>query len=267
VTEGVDYADSRPDPACLRRNGKVFAARYVGGRLSKRITKVEADRLLHAGIKIVTVWEGTAGEMARGRAAGVSAGLAARSQASAAGMPVNRPIYFALDVDPASLSRAQRDNCGAYLDGAATVIGRQNVGLYAGFSMIEALCPHTAPWGWQTVGWSQGRWSAKAHLQQYRIEVSMCGGIVDLDRATRADYGQWPYTATRGVVNDMAFMVAGPSGATLLVTGNAAVLVVSQQMVTNHSRAGIPLVHCDANQFSRYEKLRVDTAGVRQTEV
>jgi hypothetical protein len=266
MTEGVDYADSRPDPTCLRRSGKEFAARYVGGRLSKRISKSEADGLIHAGLKIVTVWEGNAGEMTNGRAAGVAAARAARSQSAAAGMPIDRPVYFALDVDPALLSAAERGRVGPFLDGAASVIGRQNVGLYGAFSMIEALCPQTAPWGWQTLAWSHGRWSAKAHIQQYRIEVSMCGGVVDLDRTTRADYGQWPFRS-RGVVNDMAFMVAGPSGAVLLVTGNAALLVHSIQMVNNHTRAGIPTVHCDDDQFNRYEKLRVDLPGVKQTEV
>ena len=266
MTEGVDYSDSRPDPTCLRRNGKEFVARYVGGRVSKRISKPEADALVHAGLKVVTCWEGSAGEMARGRSAGITAAQAARSQAGAAGMPVDRPVYFALDVDPALLSRSELDNCGPYLDGAASVIGRENVGLYGAFSAIESLCPHAAPWGWQTIAWSHGQWSPKAHIQQYRIEVGMCGGTVDLDRTSHADYGQWPF-ASRGVVNDMAFMVAGPSGAVLLVTGNAALLVTSPQMVANHNRAGIPTVHCDTGQFHKYEKLRIDLPGVHQTEV
>jgi hypothetical protein len=266
MTEGVDYADSRPDPACLRRNGKAFVGRYVGGRQSKRITKAEADALKHAGLKIVTIYEGDAGEMIRGRAAGVTAAQAARSQAAAAGMPSNRPIYFALDVDPALLTAAQRDQVGPYLDGAASVIGRDNVGLYANFSMIERLCPTHAPWGWQTIAWSQGRWSSKAHLQQYTIERSLCGGAVDLNRTSRVDYGQWPYP-TSGVVRDMAFMVSNPKGAHLLVTGNAAVLVTSSQMVTNHRNAGIPVIKCDDNQFNRYVKMRIDVDSVHQTEV
>ena len=64
----------------------------------------------------------------------------------------------------------------------------------------------------------------------------------------------------------MAHMVSGPSGAVLLVTGNASLLVTSAAMVTAHTKAGIPLVHCDDNQFRRYEKLRIDVAGVEQTE-
>lgn len=58
----------------------------------------------------------------------------------------------------------------------------------------------------------------------------------------------------------MAFMVRkASSGAVLLVTGNAAVLVTSQAMLTNHRAAGIPgPVECDDNQFSRYQAMRID---------
>lgn len=65
----------------------------------------------------------------------------------------------------------------------------------------------------------------------------------------------------------MAFMVNNPAGSTLLVTGNAALLVTSAAMAAAHTHAGIPTVHCDDKQFDRYEKLRVDVAGVTQTEV
>lgn len=72
---------------------------------------------------------------------------------------------------------------------------------------------------------------------------------------------------SRGVVQDMAFMVNNPKGAHLLVTGNAAVLVTSMEMVSNHRNAGIPVVKCDDNQFGRYQKMRIDVAGVTQEEV
>lgn len=67
---------------------------------------------------------------------------------------------------------------------------------------------------------------------------------------------------------DMAFMARKSSkGAVLCVTGNAAVLVTSMAMFENHKKAGIPVVECDDNQFSRYEKMRVDVGSVTQTEV
>lgn len=277
--EGVDYSGSRPDLRCLEAEGKTFVVRYVSvGPHSKNMTKAEVDALIAAGISVVTVYEESAGEMLDGFESGRTAARRARRMAADAGMPDNRPIYFALDIDPNPLSGAEIAACRRFLDGAANEIGRDNVGVYAGFRGIELLCPDSAPWGWQTFAWSKNhdtgqiRWSAKAQLQQYRNGQKLCADIahpgkkavVDFDRSTADDFGQWPFdgalkTATTGMVRDMAFMVRkSSSGAVLLVTGNSSLLVTSNAMLANHTGAGIPLVECDDNQFSRYEGMRVD---------
>jgi hypothetical protein len=78
-----------------------------------------------------------------------------------------------------------------YLDGAAAVIGRGNVGIYGGRLAIDrALGATKAMWGWQTKSWSEG-WSAKAHVQQYKHDVPLGRGRVDRDRAMTTDFGQW----------------------------------------------------------------------------
>jgi hypothetical protein len=196
MTQGCDYSSARPDPACLFNNGIRFAVRYTSiGSNPKNMSAPEVQRLLDAGIALVTVFEKGKGHMLDGRAAGVQAAKASRDLASACGMPKGRPHYFALDVDPTLLHDSEWDHVKAYLDGAASVLGRSAVGVYGGYHAIEKLVPRWAPWGWQTFAWSGGSWSAKAHLQQYRNEVDRCGGQIDLDRThpdhSIADYGQW----------------------------------------------------------------------------
>lgn len=277
--EGVDYSSSRPDLRCLKTEGKTFVVRYVSvGPHAKNMSKREVDALIAAGFSVVTVYEESAGEMLDGFDSGRRAARNARRMASDAGMPGNRPIYFALDIDPNPLSGAEITACRQFLDGAAAEIGRSNVGVYAGFRGIELLCPDSAPWGWQTLAWSKDpdtdriRWSDKAQLQQYRNGEKLCAdnanpdhlAVVDFDRSTADDFGQWPFedalnTATTRLVRDMAFMVRkASSGAVLMVTGNASLLVTSNAMLASHTEAGIPIVECDDNQFSRYERLRVD---------
>ena len=66
----------------------------------------------------------------------------ALAQARGCGMPEGRPIYFALDTDPGPLSASQWKGVFAYLDGAAAVLGRDNVGIYGGRLAIDkALGP------------------------------------------------------------------------------------------------------------------------------
>lgn len=104
-------------------------------------------------------------------------------------MPDDRPIYFAADWDA---SAGQQDEINAYLDGAASVIGRDRVGLYGGYGPVDrAFDAKKITFGWQTYAWSGGRWDARAQLQQYSNDHTINGVGVDYDRAVKSDYGQW----------------------------------------------------------------------------
>ena len=196
MTEGCDYSSARPDPECLFGQGMRFAVRYTSiGSHSKNMSAAEVDRLTAAGLAVATVFEETAGHMLGGKPAGVDAAKASRDLAGASGMPAGRPHYFALDIDPNPLTRREWTLVRAYLEGAASVLGWSAVGVYGGFKAIEELVPGSAMWGWQTIAWSGGRWSRKAHLQQYVLDIDRCGGRIDLDRThpdrELTDYGQW----------------------------------------------------------------------------
>lgn len=188
--EGVDYSYARPSPAALAQAGKRFAVRYIGTPESgKSLDAAEVRALQAVGIDVVAVYQTTASFMLT--ADGAVAARRAHDHAVACGMPAGRPVYFALDTNPTLITQAQWDGVERFLNGAASVLGRARVGVYAGYAGIERLCPRVAPWGWQTYAWSGSRWSQKAQLQQYRNGVSLAGGTVDLCRSTTPDFGQW----------------------------------------------------------------------------
>lgn len=196
---GIDYAWSRPTTVAMRNAGASFVCRYVSpDTTGKNITRAEAEKLTAAGLWIVLVWESSAGRMLRGSGAGQADAIEAHKQALAVGMPSDRPIYFALDFDATALDQPA---VHAYLDGAASVIGRNRLGMYSGYGpMIRAFDAGKITYGWQTYAWSAGHWDTRAQLQQYQNEVSLSGAVVDLNHAMASDYGQWKI----GVTPEMA---------------------------------------------------------------
>jgi len=188
--EGVDYAWSRPDIAQLAAAGKKFACRYGGpGSDGKQLDPAEAQALSAAGIAVVANAEGSADGLRLGFSAGASWARDAEAHFRACGMPAGRPIYFSVDFDTTSGDWAALD---AAMDGAASVIGRDRVGVYGEYSIIEHFAANRkAVWYWQTYAWSGGRWSAHNHIEQYRNGVPLAGATLDLDRALTTDFGQW----------------------------------------------------------------------------
>lgn len=191
MMEGVDYSYSRPDPVTLKRLGKHFAVRYVGTPWSsKNLSLPETRQLQAAGIDLVAVYETTAGYMLVDD--GRRAALVAYEDALQVGMPEDRPIYFALDINPNNLSSSQWARVEGFLSAASAAIGPDKVGIYGGYMAVQRLVSKGfARYGWQTYAWSAGAWSAHAHLHQYRNGVTLAGGTVDFCRSIARDFGQW----------------------------------------------------------------------------
>jgi len=187
---GVDYSWGRPGVAALKRAGVKFVCRYLShDTTGKNLTRAEAEELSDAGIWLVVVWQTTKNRPLDGRAAGEADARDAAAQAKSRGMPDDRPIYFAADWDA---SAAQQSAINAYLDGAASVIGRDRVGLYGGYGPVKrAFDAGKITYGWQTYAWSGGRWDSRAQIQQYLNEQTINGAAVDYNRAVADDYGQW----------------------------------------------------------------------------
>lgn len=190
MIEGVDYAWARPDPDGLAAAGKKFACRYGGpGSAGKQLTPPELFALNTAGIAIVANAEGVADGLRGGREAGRLWASLANNDFRELGMPGDRPIYLSVDFEAGPADWAAIDDA---LRGAADVIGAARVGVYGGYDTIaHCQAAGSARWFWQTYAWSQGRWHPAAHIQQYRNGVQLAGGVVDLNRAMTADYGQW----------------------------------------------------------------------------
>lgn len=201
VIEGVDYSFSPPTAAGLAVAGKHFACRYVGvGSVGKRLSQAEYNRLRAANIDVVANAEGSAGGF-KGAAVGRSWAQQANDEAISLGMPANRPIYFSVDWNTTSADWPAID---AALNGAASVIGKDRVGVYGSYAtVLHCMTAQTAKWFWQTYAWSAGNIHPAIHLYQYKNGVSLGGGDVDLTRALVADYGQWHYSQG---VEDMALV-------------------------------------------------------------
>lgn len=185
---GVDYAWTHPGGATLKTAGKKFACRYLSTDHSKNLTKAEADDLAAHGVASVVVWETTIKRALSGKTGGAADAKTAAGLAAACGMPSDRPIYFAVDFDAAP---GQQTAINAYLDGAASVLGRARVGIYGGYYPVKrALDAKKATWAWQTAAWSGGQWDARAHIRQ-GAQTTIGGVSCDLNTAMQTDFGQW----------------------------------------------------------------------------
>lgn len=194
---GVDYAFSpHPTIAALQAAGAKFAVRYISNNPKndlngKNLLPAEAKALRAAGLRIAVVVEYYARRMLGGHAQGVTDAAHADAVVTALGMP-RIPVYFAADWDA---TPAEQADINAYLDGAASVIGRARVGIYGGYYPVKrALDAGKAAYAWQTSAWSGGQWDSRAAIRQYgarRIGDATC----DSDNSMRADFGQWPRPA------------------------------------------------------------------------
>jgi photosystem II stability/assembly factor-like uncharacterized protein len=168
-----------------------IVVRYVGSAKWKCLTKREATLLRRAGIDIAAVYETKAAWMLSGYRAGVTAAKRARAAVRACGGPRTPFVYFACDVATKRYSRV--NDC---LRGAASVLGRDHVGIYGSYSVCDnALKSGWATKAWQTEAWSYGKSLSSAALYQ---NARRCDGSLGLDYdsnfARTEDVGQWGYS-------------------------------------------------------------------------
>lgn len=196
TTEGVDYsrtanADWDALAAALKAEGKHFAGRYAvndkspGGR---GITGEEYRALMAAGVDVFLYWQSGTDWMLGGYAAGAQGAINAQDNIIEAGMPDDIPVYFACDFDATAGQQAAIDSC---LRGAASVLGFERVGLYAGlWPLNRAMANKSARWFCQTSAWSDGRILPGIHLYQYAYNQYVAGTNCDWVRAYQPHYGQ-----------------------------------------------------------------------------
>lgn len=202
MTRGLDYAWTKPPAALIAGAGFGFACRYLSRDPSKNLTPAETRALQTAGVAIVVVWESGAQDMLRGHDGGVADAREALRQADTCGLH-GIPVYFAADWDATS---AQQAAISAYLDGAASVLGRDRVGMYGGYwPLARARAAGKAAYFWGTVAWSGDNWNPAHNPHAFTPDimqgpqVKVAGIEVDLDDSHGRthdgrgdDYGQYP---------------------------------------------------------------------------
>ena len=197
MLNGCDYSYQHPDPAGLAAAGIRFVVRYLGdGGPGKALTPTEAAELRSAAVDIVAGWESTAQRAKDGRAAGIADAQSALRESRRVGMPLDRPIYFAVDWDWQSGDAAAVQ---AYFEGIATVLPPSIIGMYGGYAVIAwAYGRGLAAWYWQTYAWSHNTWAGHVNIEQHANGVHVAGGDVDLDWAITPDYGGWSMSTPAG---------------------------------------------------------------------
>jgi len=194
--EGVDYSSTANSDwaglaQSLKAAGKHFVGRYAvndkapGGR---GIGGAEYAAMRDAGIDVFIYWESSEGWMTGGWEAGVYAAQNAQYNIVNAGIPATVPVYFACDFDASPGHQAAIDSC---LLGAASVLGAERVGLYAGYHvLLRAKQNGSAKWFCQTSAWSGGQVMEGAHLYQYAYNKYVYGTNCDWVQAYTDNYGQ-----------------------------------------------------------------------------
>jgi hypothetical protein len=187
---GLDYGWSRPSASTLKKAGFTFVARYLSyDNTGKNLTAGEAQGLTAGGVDIVSNWEWGAQDALDGYNKGRQEAQDALNQATAAGMPADRPIYFSVDFDA---SPGQQAAINDYFDGVASVLGVDRTGVYGGYWVVSRLFDAgKVKYGWQTEAWSGGQWDARAQLRQIANEVMAAGIQCDINESEADDFGQW----------------------------------------------------------------------------
>lgn len=169
-----------------------------------RLTKVEADRLSSAGIKVFTVYEDTGRNLSLTEAQGRSDGAHAKAQAIGIGQPTGTPIYFALEGLPNGYLESDLPGIRDYFTGVrAAIDGAYGLGVYSNGLVCETLlnegiCSHT----WLSASkafagtrdfYRSGRWNLS---QMTPLDQNWSGLSVDVNEA-KDDFGAFATTAAQ----------------------------------------------------------------------
>ena len=274
---GIDQS-SRPPPSAdaLVKAGVRFISMYVADRAKdhhvdptdpstwpgKCLRPAEVRAYVEAGIQVIANWETSEDAMISDKARGAEAARNSLTMARLCGMPADRPVYFSLDTNPNVLTGDQWARVFDFLDGAAGVLGRANVGIYGGLAAVQkALNAGKAAWAWQTFAWSGGEWDQRAQIRQFpdasphapdaKFHVTIGGVQCDIDRATTTDFGQWG-----GKEDDMPLNADDKKFLTDLVGDSVRMLDHGDANEPGHDNAHSKILHEVAELQKDIEKLK-----------
>ncbi len=180
--KGCDYSFARPSLPAMKAEGIQFVMRYVTGR-DKAITAVEFKNLRAHGFSVGFVFEGDAGDYARGRARGRANARLAQGVIHGLGVP-KAVVYFAVDTD--IYKPSQSAQVREYFNGIRDVIPNVRVGVYGD---DEAYRASAAKYYWRARGWRHPTSNVVPHIDQYFNGATIGGAAVDLDKTVRTPAG------------------------------------------------------------------------------
>ena len=198
----LDYAGDVPAAATIREAGHAGVIRYVCDRrpgaewmAGKPLRASEVDALHESGLTIVSCYQYGKGDTADWRG-GLEAGKKHADRGLRlhrdAGGPEGVPIYASVDDNPSATDFATM--IAPYLSGWQSVLGNENVGVYANAPTIElARSAGLGSWFWQhDWGTPDGFVHPAANLHQFEINKRSVGGVsVDVNDILTPRYGQW----------------------------------------------------------------------------
>ena len=148
-----------------------------------------------AGLAVVSCYQfgkGPTADWRGGFNAGVHHARRGLELHRAAGGPECRPIYASIDDNPTEAEFATM--IAPFLLGWHSVLGRENVGVYANSRTIDwAIVAGLGSWYWQhNWGTPQGFVHPAAHLHQFEIDKRTVDGIgIDRNSILKPEYGNW----------------------------------------------------------------------------
>lgn len=149
----ADYSAGRPGAKNLKITGFIGAVRYIGQPgWTKNTDADEFEDFIANELDMALVFELSAGDWRGGFAAGARNARAARAHADAIGFPRDRPIYMAIDQDV--VTEAEYEQVESYLDGAASVLGKDLTGPYGEYEVCRRSWEWGYRWQWQCRAWS-----------------------------------------------------------------------------------------------------------------
>lgn len=196
ISNGVDLS-VHGDGATFVRNNKLFVVRYLSPNTTnnpqKKLTLAEIDDYRLHELLMCVVWETFTSRARAGYTAGQTDATLSQRALVDLHLPVNMPVYFAIDED--TTGPAVND----YFRGCGDTIGVSRVGAYGGIRPLSWLFDnHRITYGWQTFAWSNGKLDSRCQAYQHQNNVNVGGYTCDLNYQLANDFGQMNPDGTLG---------------------------------------------------------------------
>ena len=191
MVNGAD-ASSVVTSAQMRAMGLSFVGRYFSQYPSKNLTRGEVVDLGNAGFDIFSIYEDDVNDWTRGFVGGEDNARRYLNQASALGVPLTRPCYFAVDqnVDP------NDSTLHDYFRGISSVLGAMRRGAYGSTAVLRALkSAELIDFTFRSM--STAWYGGPGNPNEFSItQNGYINNAFDRDVEAVGDFGQWRFNWT-----------------------------------------------------------------------